>query len=1061
LLPSGKAAILKDSGIHMNRGTAVELIFGLDIGTTSIGFAVIEHDHKASAGKILRLGVRIFPEARDPKGVPWNQERRAARLRRRQLRRRRQRRGLLAEQLQMAGLLPERNSGEWRKVMKEDPYQLRRRAFDKEELTPYEVGRAIYHLAQRRHFRGRDIDEVSDDAAEAEGAVDADEKVAQGDRETTIQALKSEGSSLGAWLAKKGEGERRRGIHASRAVVEKEFDDVWAHHLPEQAKESVREAIFFQRPVFWRLNTLGRCRFVPDASLCPKGSWLSQQRRMLEKVNNLSVAGGNQRPLDSEEREAILSQLQIQASMTWAGVRRVLAPVFRNRGEPGAEKSLKFNLEIGGEQKLMGNAVEAKLAKIFGAAWQTHPRKQEVRDAVHDLVWRSHYEKVGEQRVVIRRASERNDGKNETVRRLIEEFGLSEGEAEQVASLKLPTGWEPYSVQALNAMLPHLERGARFGEIINGPDWKDWRNENFPDREQPTGEVFDRLPSSANPDERKRIANLRNPTVARSRNELRKVVNNLVSMFGKPDLIRIELSRDVGLSKREREDKAAGIRRNEGLRKSAHRSLCENGITNPSRTDIEKWMLWKECGGQCPYSGDMISFDGLFRSGDFEVEHIWPRSRSLDDSFRNKTLCRKDMNARKGNRTPFEYLMHQDEEWQAIGIRLAGMMRKRGGPGMSAGKVKRFLAKEIPDGFVERQLNDTGYAAREASSYLRMLWPDLGPEASVKVFAVSGRVTAHLRRLWGLNGLLSDEDRKTRDDHRHHAIDALAVACCHPGITQRLSRYWQAKDEQDVERPSLALPWASIRADAEMAVSDIVVSHRVRKKVSGPLHKETVYGDTSVEDSDGRGHTFRYFVTRKKVENLSRKELTEGIRDEDVRLIVAEWVEQHGGDPKKAFPPYPMRGRKGPEIRKVRILVKQQVELMAPVSTGYADLGNNHHIAIYRKPDGSVDFEVVSLFEASRRLRQCESVVRHDRGDGSDFLMSISPGDSLEMRCDGQVKIMVVKGVWASGVIVMVEHTDATVKGDSVYRPNAKSILASGGRKISVDPIGRIRPASD
>ena len=149
------------------------LVFGLDIGTTSVGFAVIDHDSEAATGKIHRLGVRIFSEARDPKGVPLNQERRQARLRRRQLRRRRERRRLLGDQLRAAGLLPSRNSPDWDRVMKRDPYDLRRRAFEGETLSPYEIGRAIYHLAQRRHFRGRDIDEVSDATDDAAGDVGA------------------------------------------------------------------------------------------------------------------------------------------------------------------------------------------------------------------------------------------------------------------------------------------------------------------------------------------------------------------------------------------------------------------------------------------------------------------------------------------------------------------------------------------------------------------------------------------------------------------------------------------------------------------------------------------------------------------------------------------------------------------------------------------------------------------------------------------------------------------------------------------------------------------------
>ena len=248
----------------------MQLIFGIDVGTTSIGFAVVDHDVELATGKIRRLGVRIFPEARDPKGVPLNQERRQARLRRRQLRRRRERRRLLGDQLNQAGLLPSRGTSDWDEAMKCNPYELRRRAFEGEVLSPHEVGRAIYHLAQRRHFRGRDLDEVSDTADEVTD--DADARKATSAREQTVQALRREGKTLGAWLAARGPHERKRGEHATRDIIEDEFETVWMPLVPEPLRSSVRDAIFVQRPVFWRLNTLGKCRFVPGARLCPKGS---------------------------------------------------------------------------------------------------------------------------------------------------------------------------------------------------------------------------------------------------------------------------------------------------------------------------------------------------------------------------------------------------------------------------------------------------------------------------------------------------------------------------------------------------------------------------------------------------------------------------------------------------------------------------------------------------------------------------------------------------------------------------------------------------------------------
>ena len=1041
------------------------LVFGLDIGTTSVGFAVIDHASGLATGQIHRLGVRIFPEARDRKGVPLNQERRQARLRRRQLRRRRERRRLVGDQLCAAGLLPSRNSPYWDRAMKRDPYELRRRAFEGETLSRHEIGRAIYHLAQRRHFRGRDIDEVSDTAGEAAG--DADEKKATSAREQTVQALQREGKTLGAWLAMRGPHKRKRGEHATRDIVEDEFDTVWMPLVPEPFQSSVRDAIFVQRPVFWRLNTLGKCRFVPDAPLCPKGSWLSQQRRMLEKLNNLALAGGNQRPLGPEERQAILSRLQTQVSMTWPGVRRALAPVFRARGESGEERALKFNLEEGGEKKLLGNPVEAKLADIFGGDWMDHPRKQEIRGSLPRRTWQADYEQVGDQRVVILPKAERAARRAELVQDFVSEFGLSDDQASKIEAMKLPSGWEPYSTEALQAMLPHLEDGVRFGELVMSPDWEDWRAETFPGREQPTGGVFDRLPSPAEHEERDYIASLRNPTVVRTRNELRKVVNNLIDLYGKPDLIHVEVARDVGNSKRQREERASGIRRQERRRKAAREALQQNGIVEPARADVEKWMLWEECGHRCPYTGDSISFDALFRTGDFEVEHIWPRSRSLDNSFRNKTLCRKDVNLRKGNQTPYELFRSNEEEWDALANRLAGMKAARGGTGMSPGKIRRFLAPSIPEGFASRQLNDTGYAAREAVAYLKKLWPDQGPEAPVKVFAVSGRVTGHLRRLWRLNNILADDGEKTRADHRHHAIDALTVACCHPGMTQKLSRHWQEEDDPRAPQPNLPPPWETIRSDAERAAAAIVVSHRVRKKVSGQLHKETIYRDTGEETTGKRGTTYRNFVRRKAVEDLknSESERFNGTRiidivDDGVRDIVRGWVDRHGGDPSAAFVHgYPKRGRKGSEIRKVRLRVKQQIELMTKASTGYADLGNNHHIAIYRLADGTVDYDVVSLLEASRRKARREPVVRRDRGDGSQFVMSLAPGDTLQLTRNGETGLKIVESVWSAGPVVMVDHDDA--EGATVFRPGAKTIVSSGGKKVSVDPIGRIRLAND
>ncbi len=1027
------------------------LIFGLDIGTTSIGFAVIDHDHVAATGEIRRLGVRIFPDAREPSGgVPFNQERRSARLRRRQFRRRRARRRLVADLLHEAGMLPAPDSAAWTDAMKQDPYALRKRAWEGDDLSPLEAGRAIYHLAQRRHFKAREVDMLPG------GSEFGHEPVEKERHAETEAALKRHGGTLGAWLAERRPGERKRGVHTIRSVVEHEFA-VLARFLPPQHREAVREAIFHQRPMFWRLNTLRTCPFIPGARLCPRGAWLSQQKRMLEKLNNLAISGSDARPLDRDERSAILTRLQAQESMTWPAVRRALAPLYATRGEGAALSSLKFNLEEGGEKSLPGNSVEKELAAVFGGGWAAHPCKQQIRDSLHEELWQADYRQLGAQRVIIRPEAERRQRRREVARHFMDRFGVTREQAARLGEIHILPGWDPFSADALRAFMPHLETGVRFAAMLISPQWEKWRDRAFPSRDRPPGEVFDRLPSPASREEAQRIARLRNPTVGRVRNELRKVVNNLIDLFGKPDLVRIEMAREVAWSRHRRGTSAYNFRMQEQRRAKARKGLRENGVAEPSRADIDKWLLWEECGRRCPYTGDSVSFKALFHNREFEVDHIWPRSRSIDNSYANKTLCRADINRDKGNRTPFEYLGDNPEAWKTFANRVERMSAAQGEAGMPPRKIERFLAKSVPETIGARQLHDTSYAARQAVVFLERLWPYSGPAGRGAVQAVSGRVTAHLRTLWSLNGVLSKDGRKTRDDHRHHAIDALVVACTHPGIIQDISRYW-AQEEAGAPVRSLSAPWPAIRRDAERAIAGITVSHRVRKKLTGPLHKETVHGvATDLTPKDGQ-NTQGVFTVRKPLETMSRSELTR-IRDERIRRIVRDWVAKHGGNPKKSFPPYPKRGRKGPEIRKARLMMKRQFHLMARVATGYAELGNNHHVAIYRTSEGKTEHEVVSLFEACRRHARKEPVVWRMRNDGARFVMSLAPGDALSFAEPGGAMIRIVEGIWAGGRVVLVDHNDAA--GATRTRPTVNSILSNGGRKVSIDPIGRIRPAND
>lgn len=1090
------------------------LVFGLDLGTTSIGFAAVDLDETRGSGRIPRLGSRIFPEARDADGTPLNQQRRSKRMMRRQLRRRRERRRSLNALLAELGLLPAFGGKKWDELMKADPYALRARGLA-EPLAAHELGRALYHLAKRRHFKERDLAETGEADEPSENSVAADkprgklrpkdeakpkseeekkQEAERNKREHFVATLKASGQTIGEALATRDPlRERKRNEHATRALVEDEFNRLIAAQKERHPAlrgaaivGALREAIFAQRPVFWRKSTLGSCRLVPGAALCPKGSWLSQQRVMLEKVNNLEIAGGNARRLDDEERAAILAGLQTQKKMSWSGVRTALEPLFRARGE--IAKHVRFNLEYGDEKGgLKGNLVEADLAKVFDDGWLTYERKAALRGFLPDALWQADYGEIGTQRVVIRPETERATRRAALTELLVVDFDASRKQAEALSKLHFPQGWEPFSTHALERILPELDRGERFGALIASPDWEKWRNATFPDRDQPTGELLDRLPSPKNRDEQRRLAALRNPTVVRVQNEMRKVVNNLIGLYGKPRLIRIELAREIGLSKAEREERTKGMREDERRRAKAAEDLEANGIGAPSKNDIDKWVLWHECQKKCPYTGDPICFDDLFRSGRFEIEHIWPRSISFDNGVRNKTLCRRDVNIAKGNRIPFDYFRSMADDWMRVKARLDSLVREKS---MPRGKAKRFVAESMKEDFAQRQLVDTGYAARQAMAMLNRLRPDVGPTASDAVQAVTGRVTAQLRKLWHLNHILADDGEKTRADHRHHAIDALAVACTRNGYTIKLSRYFELEDlhrkglgpkPPDAEYPP---PWPTIRKDAEAAVRAIVVSHRVRKKISGPLHDEKPLGYAGRDVTKSR-KLLGVYTKRVGVETLSLgtlkidkpENITRSakfvVRDDHVRKALLAHVEQRGGNSDKAYPPYPRVNGSGPEIRKARVLTTQQKDLMQPALNGFVDPANNHHIAIYRLANGAIDYETASLFEVAKRLSRREPVIRRDRGDNSSFLMSLSAGDAIEFPSGDKKGIWIVQGAWANGQVVVVRHTDARPStlteakrlgvGEKreEFLPSVGGLIQRGAKKIAIDPIGRIRPAND
>ncbi|MFN3660938.1 MAG: type II CRISPR RNA-guided endonuclease Cas9, partial [Brevinematales bacterium] len=345
----------------------------------------------------------------------------------------------------------------------------------------------------------------------------------------------------------------------------------------------------------------------------------------------------------------------------------------------------------------------------------------------------------------------------------IEKLHLDESKAELFASLVLEEGYCHLSLQAIKKLLPLMREGKTYPEAVK---------EVYGEFHQGLP-VYDTLPpidmiqAKRMGYDIRHIGSVTNPLVRRILTEARYLVNALVKRYGKPQRIFIELARDTYFTKKELEF----AHKREKERKEAINELAKYGIANPSRTDIEKYLLAKECNWQCPYTGETITMDGLFgQNPEFQIEHIIPLSRSLDNSFANKTLCKNAENQRKHNKTPYEAYSHDSARYEEIKKRV-----KRFNGVFRDAKFERFCMRDMSryEDFTDRLLNDTRYASKILQSYLAYLYGGLHVEGQPRrIFTTKGSITAYMRQYFGLAGIFGgievegEEARlKKRDDH--------------------------------------------------------------------------------------------------------------------------------------------------------------------------------------------------------------------------------------------------------------------------------------------------------
>ena len=1045
-----------------------EYTLGLDLGANSIGWCVLDFKNH-----FIDSGVRVFPAGLDQFNSGKEEHPNQSRRLNRGIRRSTKRKAKIKKQLRIAlrelNWIPkeEKECKVWERL---NVYELRNQAI-REKIELNELGRILLHFAQRRGFLSlRKSDEGND--KQSKGMLGAISEL-----ENTIKA--SGKQTLGAYLyelyKENAENIRIRKRHIRRKMIYDEFDAIWEFQkqfYPEILNDSLRygshgkraknwttikpkardrgisfleqfgleNLLFFQRSVYWKESSIGACEYEEGEKRAPIADRRFQEFRLLAEVNNLKIIDSSQagrpieRPLSQEERAIVLDRLYNFANSKLDDLKKNIC-----KANPSLlEEHITFNLEGGDRTTISGMLSDKQMSspKVLGKKWY----------ALEDTIKNQIIE-------ILTKPSTDDESIIEALKQ-IEVCEFTDEEINNILHVKLPAGYGHLSIKVLDKIIPFLKKGYLYS--TKDETKSALHLAGYSRRDQESHTSLDLLPSYTHND-LKHLTEINNPVVNRCLTELRKVVNGLIRKYGKPETIHLEMIRDLKLGPKKRKELNSQNRKREKEREEAGKELEEYNVV-PTRASVDLYLLWKEQNEQCVYSGRAISISQLL-SGEVDVDHVCP-GRYLDNSYMNRVVCFRNENADKGKLIPYDWLAEKDPDRYEEILQRIKLMK------LPYPKQKRFWIKEVDEDFINRKLNDTAYISKAACQYLALLFDK---KDQYKVLGIKGQMTAQLREHWQLNKLLrlDDKDMKNREDHRHHALDAIVVACSNPSLIQAFSNihnlslcFEKSKKEegkmfikyQMEGEDRLKLPWETFRESVMQSLNAIWVSHRPQKKISGPLHQETNYGFAE----EG------VVVIRKPIEELTDREVAH-VRDGAIAQAIDRHIEEGYSLKDDEHPLTMLSGR---PINKIRVLVPAKDAVVLRPNQNSKELvlpRNTHHLAIYRVNEKTFIFRPITLLEVMNRKNNKLPVFLKEH-EGNPLWMTLSLGETIMSEENGIKKLYVYKSINSSiNQVSFILHNDSRAKKDGLFvrtaYPNTFNKNFPNAKKVIVLPTGEIRDA--
>jgi len=715
--------------------------------------------------------------------------------------------------------------------------------------------------------------------------------------------------------------------------------------LNDRLKEEIRDTvIFYQRRLksqkslislcefeSWKVKILnkdtGKSRYkLVGRRVIPKSSPLFQEFKIWQNLNNVKFSNHEEKQeivftnLDSEIRIAVFNELNLRGNLKSKSVLKIIGAHL----EIGKLSNWKCNFD-----QIEGNKTNEALFNVYqtiaenegyGFDWEQlaaaeireelssvfkdigvnplilnfDPLDSHLDGQLHYQLWHLLYSAEDESIVNTEDSLEFGNTSVALKKVLHSKFGFPKPYLTLLSNVVLVNDYGNLSAKAIKNIYPFLKGGMEYSEACEKAGYT--HSGSFTRVDLTQKEYKSRLeilPKNS----------LRNPVVEKILNQMINLINQIIDTYGKIDEIRVELARELKRSAKERQEMTKGIaeatRKNEDIRKLL---VSQFGILNPSKNDIIRYRLWDELssrGYKDLFTDQQIKHEDLF-SNKIDIEHIIPKALLFDDSFSNKTLAFKSVNLKKADRTAMDFI--DEDHFSEVYNYKERVESLFINGGISAAKRKKLLMHQanLPDGFIERDLRNSQYISKKAREILLEIVP--------QVLVTTGSITDKLREDWDLInimkelsiqkykalGLVTEKERRNgnfvveiqnwskRNDHRHHAMDALTVAFTTHKHVQYLN-FLNARRDENHKKHNVILgieqqithkdergkrrfipPITSFRTQAKDSLESVLVSFKTKNKVvtkninrirtkngrtnnyqltpRGMLHKETVYG---------------------------------------------------------------------------------------------------------------------------------------------------------------------------------------------------------------------------